>query len=193
MPPLKQDDLATADAAPEAAVLQPPITWQIICLAEMGDRMDVTGFLAWKVDPEARRTFAGDILWHYTRLQYWDKIDGGPLPSGSPFGNRLVNLRPPSSLNLNPWKFIRDFTVIAVFPDADFDRYIYFFRGEPSERVRAQNVQRVQIAIQVRGEDLIAQAGDRLYFRRWDKVVAVRSGYSGPAWVERMAISTGAG
>ncbi len=150
--------------------------------------MDLTGFLAWKVEPAERAAFANDIMWHFTKLQYWPEIDLGPLPPGHSFGNRQVRLRPPSSFSINPWKFIRDFTVMAVFPDADFDRYIYFFRGEPSERTRRNNVQNAPVAIQVRGEDLIAHAGDRLYFRRLDKVVAVRSDYTGPAWVDLMAI-----
>jgi hypothetical protein len=63
-----------------------------------------------------------------------------------------------------------------------------FFRGEPSQRARSINVQKAPVAIKVRGEDLIAHAGDRLYFRSWDKVVAVRGDYIGPAWVDLMAI-----
>ena len=151
--------------------------------------MDLTGFLAWKLAPADRAAFASDVMWHYTKLQYWREIDRGPLPSGHGFGNRLVHLRPPSSFSINPWKFIRDFTVIEVFPDADFDRYIYFFRGEPSKRARRINVQDAPVGIKLRGEDLIANAGDRLYFRAWDMVVAVRSGYTGPAWVDLMAIA----
>jgi hypothetical protein len=150
--------------------------------------MDLTGFLAWKLEPAARAAFASDVMWHFTKLRYWADIDLGPLPSGHSFGNRKVHLRPPSSLSFNPWKFIRDFTVVEVFPDADFDRYIYFFRGEPGERARRINVQDAPVAIKVRGVDLIADAGDRLYFRSWDKVVAVRAGYTGPALVDLMTI-----
>lgn len=152
--------------------------------------MVVTSWVAKPPTVETRNLIARGELWHYTRPQFATQIIVGPLPPGSAFGNRLVNLSPPMGWTLNLWKIIRDATVWdpQTFSGPDYMRYLYFFLGRPSDSMRQMNVQDAPISIRVRGSDLLTVAGDRIFYRELDTTVVLRGDYRGPALVEPLPI-----
>ena len=138
-----------------------------------------------------RALIAGVDLWHYTRTEFAGRmVLPDPLPPGAGFGNAMVNLSPPTGWQLDFWKLLRDLTVLdpGFAEAASYGRYMYFFLGEPSVRVRAMNVQDAPVSIRVRGADALAAAGDRMLYRGLDKVVLIRGDYRGPALVDPLPI-----
>lgn len=138
-----------------------------------------------------RKLIEDGILWHYTKQEFAEAIvQPGAPPPGRAFGNAIVRLQPPQGYAFDFWKFIRDATVIdlPVFDRANWGRYLYFFLGEPSARLRAMNVQEAPVSIQLRGQDLLAHAPGRVLFRGADKVVVLRGDYLGPALVTPLPV-----
>ena len=136
-----------------------------------------------------RARIAAAELWHFTRTGFaGSMILPEPVPAG--FGNVMVALTPPSGWQLDFWKLLRDLTVIDPgFADAaTYGRYMYFFLGEPSARVRAMNVQDAPVSIRVRGSDALALAGDRMLYRGLDDVVLIRGDYRGPAIMQPLPV-----
>ena len=138
----------------------------------------------------ARAAIAAGSVWHYTRTEYAAAIvQAGERPIGN-FCNATVHLSPPQGWQLDVWKIIRDVAVWdpGFATPGEWGRYLYFFLDQPSAMRREMNVQNAPVAIEIRGTDLLAAAGDRLLFRGIDRVVVLRGDYRGPARVEPLPI-----
>jgi hypothetical protein len=160
--------------------------------------MLITSWVARPLTVETRDLIARGELWHYTKPQFASQIIVGPLPPGSAFGNRLVNLSPPTGWTLDLWKVIRDATVWDPqnFSGTAYMKYLYFFLGQPSDSTRQMsdstrqmNVQGAPISIRIRGSDLLTAGADRIFYRELDATVVLRGDYRGPALVDPLPIA----
>jgi hypothetical protein len=97
---------------------------------------------------------------------------------------------------------VRDHRLVdpSVFQGAaerGFTDFVYFFLGEPADwQVNAQNYggDGEFLTIRVRGRDLLADPGRKIFYRRglfWeaDRAVVVKGGYEGLARVTPLPIS----
>lgn len=147
--------------------------------------------IALPLSAAARAAIAAGSVWHYTRVEYLSAIvQLGERPAGN-FCNAVVHLSPPQGWQLDVWKFLRDAAVwdTRFATPGEWGRYLYFFLDEPSAARREMNVQNAPVAIEIRGADLLAAAGDRLLFRGLDRVVVLRGDYRGPARVDPLPIA----
>ncbi len=140
--------------------------------------------VATAISERERLLIARGELWHYSKATH-AQIVKSKLPAaagGDP--NAIIELIGPSSLQVNPWKFIRDLGVIdwKLFSGSAWARYLYFFLGEPDAWRKKTNVQNAGLEIKITGEDFLkASAGQRIFFRSYQNVVALRGNYIGPA------------
>lgn len=139
--------------------------------------------VATPIGPAERTAIAAGEAWHFSKATPAQiliaKLPGGP---GQP--NARVRLSPPTGWQLDFWKFVRDAAVWDpnTLGAADRGRYLYCFLGEPGSFAKRMNVQKAPLAIRIRGTDLLAAvAGQNLFYRSADRVVAIRGDYTGPA------------
>ncbi|MBL6458797.1 hypothetical protein JMJ55_26045 [Belnapia sp. T6] len=140
------------------------------------------------------------VLVHRTRARFLPVLVTG-LYRTSPDGFSNARVRMTGDFGLSPLDLFKatvrdhrvvDFQVFQGSGGRAFHDFVYFFLGEPEDwQIGAQNFGGSGDAamIRVRGADLLADPGRRIFYRRglfWeaDRAVIVKGGYEGPAKVE---------
>lgn len=135
-----------------------------------------------------RNTIAEKTLVHRAPTKYRKTICGTEdIPPGGK--SCTVSLKAASGWQWDGWKLIRDLTVadLNLAFNASHGKYLYFFVGEPSAAQKKANAGETNKAsgadiYRVNGRALLAQC-DEVFYRSFDKVLAVRGNYSGTAIV----------
>ena len=144
--------------------------------------------LSLPVSDSLRSTIASKTMVHRAPSKYRKSICGDTdIPSeGKPC---TVALEAASGWQWDGWKIIRDLTVadLNLSFNASHGKYRYFFVGEPSAARKKANAGETHKSsgadiYRVNGQSLLAQC-DEVFYRSFDKVLAVRGSYNGPATV----------
>lgn len=128
-------------------------------------------------------------LYHVTKRENIAPIVGASGSSEPIVGRRDVNLITGSTTRHSFWRLIRDITISDPDPDPARPGYTYFFVWEPTTWLQNgnldwkvwQSLRQNYEAIRIKGSDVVKHANNRVFYRDFDRLVAIRGGYKGPA------------
>lgn len=155
--------------------------------------------LAVPASDEVLRRIASSVLVHRVSIDVARRfVIKGVIGGGDGWANVRVRLTGETGSGLGHLirSTLRDHRVVdpSVFQGAagrGYTDFVYFFLGEPEPwQVAAQNYggDGEFAVIRIRGADVLAQAGIKVFYRRglfWeaDRAVVVKGGYEGPAQI----------
>jgi hypothetical protein len=141
--------------------------------------------------PDIQNEIRNSVLYHITKRENIASIVGTSEKSESILGLRDVNLITKSKTRHEIWLMFRDITIFDPEPDPTRPGYTYFFLGEPKTWLQTGNLdwrlwrslKTDYEAIRIKGSDAVKSANGRVFYRALDRIVAIRGGYAGPAFI----------